>query len=307
MTDSKQLSTDAIMLRNIRGEIHDLVTEKVAEFQKVSRTFEAKPSNTSENWWTQISKGAKDPAGREIVEVVSWSPKYILYFDEHSNLVYDLPNKERFDQRLFIKFDKLQQKILRTLSVPDQRSSLKCLGRALSHALDRAKADTVYSCFDDINDFVNTKCREKLHKFYISSTFVFCVSSLIIFVILSVNEIIRESWFVYTISGVLGAVGALISVLQRFKKKQIQTYTSPSYIAFEGFSRIMIGACFGLISTLAIKGGVLLSMLADDTNINALALLAMIAGLSERFIPEFIETIESRNRRRTDLKTREND
>jgi len=255
-------------------------------------------------WWQNIKLNDSDPSGRTIVEIISMSQFYLIYFDEKYNLNCAIFIEEKIQLKLFVEFDKLQQKIQRTLSGEDQKQSLRALGVAFGHGLSQSGTKDVCCCFADIAEFIETKCREKLQKYYISSTFLCCLLFIFIMVLFSSIGTESDIWLTNLKSATFGAVGAMISVLQRFKKMQISTYASPSYIVFEGFSRIMLGTFFGVILMLAVKGEILFATYSN--NYSALSLFAIIAGLSERLIPEFIETIENRNRRRTDKLPPEN-
>jgi len=255
-------------------------------------------------WWHNIQVNDNDLSGRKVVEIISVSQSHFIYFDEKNNLNYAVYLEEKTHSKLFVEFHKLQQKILRTLSGESQKQSAQALGIALGQALSQANTKDVCCCFTDISEFVETKCKEKLKKYYISSTFLCCL--LFVFFALLLNAIGTDADSLLTDLKIasFGGVGAMISVLQRFKKMQINTYTSPSYIVFEGFSRIILGTFFGVILMLAVKSNIMFGNYMNS--LDALSLFAIIAGLSERLIPEFIETIEIRNRRQSDKLFAEN-
>jgi hypothetical protein len=86
-----------------------------------------------------------------------------------------------------------------------------------------------------------------------------------------------------------GALGAMISVLQRAKGLKVELYESIELILLQGGVRISLGCAFGVIALVASKSGLLLELLSQSDN--KMFLLSVIAGFSERLIPDFIGKI----------------
>ncbi|WP_312377122.1 hypothetical protein [Pseudomonas oryzihabitans] len=86
-----------------------------------------------------------------------------------------------------------------------------------------------------------------------------------------------------------GALGAMISVLQRAKSLKVELYESIELILLQGGVRISLGCAFGVIALVASKSGLLLELLSQSDN--KMFLLSVIAGFSERLIPDFIGRI----------------
>lgn len=90
------------------------------------------------------------------------------------------------------------------------------------------------------------------------------------------------------IMGIFGGVcGALISVLQRTKDLKVGLYEPTKMIVLQGVVRVGLGCAFGVISLVACKAGLLLDLMSENNS--RLLTLAIIAGFSERLIPDFIE------------------
>ena len=86
-----------------------------------------------------------------------------------------------------------------------------------------------------------------------------------------------------------GLVGAAISVLQRSKDIKVAAYDSTGLLVLQSIVRVGLGCCFGVIAIVASKSGLLLEFLSG--NYKKMFLLAVVAGFSERMIPDFIEKI----------------
>lgn len=83
-----------------------------------------------------------------------------------------------------------------------------------------------------------------------------------------------------------GALGAMISVLQRAKDLKVELYESVELILLQGGVRISLGCAFGVVALVSSKSGLLLELLSQSDN--KMFLLSVIAGFSERLIPDFI-------------------
>lgn len=87
-----------------------------------------------------------------------------------------------------------------------------------------------------------------------------------------------------------GAFGALISVLQRIANLGLSKFAPLWYAFFQGTARTGLGVLFGGFFVLANQGDIAMS--AYKSNLWAVAVFAVLAGLSERFVPELIRRME---------------
>lgn len=88
----------------------------------------------------------------------------------------------------------------------------------------------------------------------------------------------------------LGATGAVMSVVQRFQTIPIERYTSKLFTVIGGSSRVIYGAGFGALFLLFLKAGLILQIAADRSYL--LAAAALLAGFSERAMPELLEALD---------------
>ncbi len=122
------------------------------------------------------------------------------------------------------------------------------------------------------------------------------IFSFSIFVLICVASLWLYVWGVGSINsqalliGVFGGVlGAMISVLQRAKELKVELYESVELIVLQGAVRIGLGCVFGIVALVASKSGLLLELLSQSNN--KMFLLSVIAGFSERLVPDFIGRI----------------
>ncbi|MDQ1233333.1 hypothetical protein QE450_000831 [Paenibacillus sp. SORGH_AS306] len=86
-----------------------------------------------------------------------------------------------------------------------------------------------------------------------------------------------------------GTLGSVISVIQRNDKITVDFLLSPLAIGTESISRLLLGIIFGIILVLLIQSELI--TLFSIKNISALCVLSIIAGFSERFVPDFLDKI----------------
>ena len=84
-----------------------------------------------------------------------------------------------------------------------------------------------------------------------------------------------------------GGVGAMLSVLIRFKNTELPRYAEPIVIGISGVIRIALGATFGIVFVLLQKADFLLGGLTKN-NGAAIALFAIVAGMNEKFVPDLL-------------------
>jgi hypothetical protein len=90
-----------------------------------------------------------------------------------------------------------------------------------------------------------------------------------------------------------GTLGALASVLQKLRHVEVSYYPGFLTAAFGGCSRILLGSIFGVVAFLTAKAGLLLQSLLGVPGGDLL--IGFGGGVSERLVPELLESIESRS------------
>jgi hypothetical protein len=92
------------------------------------------------------------------------------------------------------------------------------------------------------------------------------------------------------LGGLGGTIGSALSVFARSNSLKISPYKQRRFSAFQGMSRIALGALFGFIFVCCVKGNVLLGMISDKRF--AIFAFSILAGSSETFVPELLKRME---------------
>lgn len=95
----------------------------------------------------------------------------------------------------------------------------------------------------------------------------------------------------FFIAAAAGGVGAIMSVLQRLSSLEIDRHAPLWYAVLQGAARVALGVLFGVFFALANKANIVLGTFAE--NLYAVAAFSVLAGISERFVPEMIRRMES--------------
>jgi hypothetical protein len=90
-----------------------------------------------------------------------------------------------------------------------------------------------------------------------------------------------------------GGIGALLSILLRSKNLPLDSAAESRIHFFEGIARVVAGAVGAALVALGIKAELLLSVISSSSQpLTLLAAVCMVAGASERLVPDFIERVE---------------
>jgi hypothetical protein len=140
--------------------------------------------------------------------------------------------------------------------------------------------------------FVRTKAKERARLSYVlASLATATVLALVVVPIYFYFRIPASNLRLVILGGCFGAVGATISVLQRSPSLELDPWMSRRYHALQGVTRIVLGFIFGGIFVIASKANFVLGVIRNTPY--PLLILCIVAGFSERLIPELLSKFES--------------
>lgn len=104
---------------------------------------------------------------------------------------------------------------------------------------------------------------------------------------------IGHNGFEIILGGLIGAGGALISVISRGNQLNLDANAGKSIHQTEGAARIIVGIAGASLAALALKGGLLLSgVVFSGSQLAVLLTLSIVAGASERLVPSLVSKVE---------------
>jgi len=190
------------------------------------------------------------------------------------------------------EFDSLMARIAVSVPKTYRKEAYYHLGKAFFSAMDSPDNIKPLIFFKNIREFVDAKATERGRFIYVMTSMLLAsVFVLILVPIYFRYRLIYSGACLVGIGGLCGAVGASISVLQRNPTLRIDPFVGRGYIAFQGAARIILGFIFGCIFVIASKANFILGIVGD--NLYPILILSVVAGLSERFIPELLSRFEA--------------
>ena len=240
--------------------------------------------------------GAKTDSGHTITTVLGQSKRVTVYISDEGHLRWDYYGNDGNlppDRYPAIEmFDGLLNRIGSELSQSDKNLARTLLGKALFSALEADAAISPEITFKKVSIFIEERAKQ-------FGRFVYTVSALVTFVLICtclgfvarLHPDLNSTVGLMVFCGIAGGTGSVISVLQRGSALNTDPLSAVYYLIFQGASRAILGCTFGSLFALFNRSHLLLSALA--TTPEAIVCLAVIAGVSERFIPELMTSFET--------------
>jgi hypothetical protein len=242
--------------------------------------------------------------------IVSKQGEYIVFLDNENDI--DWKTSDEFDNNLHSEqnkeINKIKNEINRLESILlnhlEDRTIInfkRQLGEALVRAFDNDYENATKMLGHAENFIVKRNIEESRFMFMTSCGLTSLIALLILGISWLLKEIIIEivgiSTFYIAIAVLMGAVGALLSVILRIGKT-VPDYNATKKLHYlEGVNKIIAGMISALIVALCIKSEILLPIFTkiETTNI-AMILGGLIAGASERFAPSIINKLDNVNK-----------
>ena len=250
----------------------------------------------------------KDWPGLPVKYLIISTKKYIVFLDNDNDL--DWKTTDDFDERE----ETLEQKIGYN-EVKNEIDSIECiptdnlddkivisfkkqLGEALVRAFEgdfeNGKKMVLHA-----KEFILKRSVEQSRFMFLTSCGVTALIALVLFIVLwfsrgfSIN-LLGETVYYSALSCLIGGLGALLSVILRMGKSNLDFNASRKLHYLEGSSRVIAGMISALIIAICIKTGILLPIFSkiDSTHL-AMILGGIVAGASERFAPSIINQLDN--------------
>ena len=213
-----------------------------------------------------------------------------VYYDENVCIDVELSFEEEINLELKAKSE---------LMFIYRKNAMRLIGTGFYAALERRQKGDTTNYFSGAAKYINAKAAEAARMSYILSAFIVALAvSLPFFLTKGVDG---EDSLLPFLGGAFGAVGAFISVLQRFQKIKIEEFASNWFVSIGGMTRVFLGFMFGVAFVILEKAGIVLN---TGSNTYLVYSFAIISGFSERFIPDLLEK-ESKTKNPNALMTAE--
>ncbi|MFZ0748323.1 MAG: hypothetical protein WAM70_03110, partial [Pyrinomonadaceae bacterium] len=217
---------------------------------------------------------------------------WAVYTNKHDELTYECSTLPTKLAPAVTEFNRLSSiaKAKSGLDALDQKAMQHILGIDLAAAFTSGEQFHPQTNFLSSRDFINSKVEEKLRATYILGS-VACAVILFLLTGLGTYLLWRGGSFLWEVSlGLLGGVlGATISVMQRGGNLTVNPFFRWPRIVLMGLTRISLGMIFGAVLVVAAKADISMSMV--KSNMWSLFIFTIVAGFSERFVPDVLGSI----------------
>ncbi len=172
------------------------------------------------------------------------------------------------------------------------------IGEAMARTLD-GDYDIARKTLDRANNFISTRYNERARLWYLTGCgavslcvlFTGCIfwlhrSSLLPF--------LSEGVFMVLMASASGCLGALLSILLRMGKAELDIASGKMLHYAEGGFKILTGCISGVLAALVVKTGIILPFISKSAEANwSIMLMAFVAGASEKWAPSIIASISA--------------
>jgi len=227
---------------------------------------------------------------------------FIVYRSKNNLVAYECDNLPSRLITAVAEFTRLQNIANCSLDAVDKTEVLSILGSDLVSALRSPEESDPKSYFLSSKEFITNRSEAVLRSRYVLSSVSSSVGFLIILILVTflMKRNSMSSWIVM-LGSVGGIVGATISIIQRGVKLTVNPFVPISHVVLQGIVRVVLGAVFGALLVVASNAGIALGILAGNTW--SLFILSVVAGFSERFIPDILDQLASDRNTRAEAKT----
>jgi hypothetical protein len=263
------------------------------------------PPQATEGSFLDLNAGQIDPNLKKLIkEVVLKTRTFIVYLDDEFNVqwVTDMAEDEyASDFGAVTSRECYLEEIGKgeQLLLPNQRCSFqRLLAQSIARVLDDGNSDNAKEILNKAESFLKARTTERARKWFISATAIstgVALTGILLLWIFRNGAISRIGMtaFEMAIATGTGALGALISVVLRLGKLNVDAFAGKEVHYFEGVMRVIGGMAGALLIGLAIKSGLILGTInSSENSLTLLLAVSIVAGASERIVPNLIKQVE---------------
>lgn len=255
----------------------------------IFKTMEHESNNKPKSNFSDYIIGDISVTGTTIAEIVGSNPNLIVFLNDKNGIQWNIRDKNDIHvYDINHKLSLLHNAI--SIELPDiTRLRLKrVLAKAVYNAFCTKEKEKALAYFDSIEKLIKrAKTPEESKIYFICwSIFYSLIISVIIYLIFKLvyaNDALLCS--------IAGSIGSAISIIIRNDKLNLNLLSKNIYLHLQVIIKVFLGAFSGILLYLASSSNLAFGIFKG--NISILFTLSLMAGFSERFVPEIMNKLES--------------
>ena len=182
---------------------------------------------------------------------------------------------------------------------PSQHISFqRLIAESIARLLDDRSSGNAQAILDKAEAYLKARTSERARIWFIVAAAIVTGLALVGLLALWIfRDIVKINLgltaFELALSACIGSLGALISVVLRLRELNVDALAGRGVHYFEGAARVIAGMAGALLIGLAIKSNLILGTInSSDKSLALLLAVSVIAGASERIVPNLIKKVE---------------
>jgi uncharacterized membrane protein len=245
--------------------------------------------------FSNLREGDHDPTlNKKVKWLINCDDNFIIYIDEDLFVEWTMNDNQMLGAEAGPYLNRVGQlESIDTSYLSEVRitSFKRMIAEGVARLFDK-NLEAAKGALDLAETWITARNTEVARRWYlVGSGLVALVSAFTILTLGYWNQQFRAfPYFSLMIGTAFGGLGAWLSIIQRSRTAGLDVAAGPMLHYLEGAFRIMAGSLGALLVAMAIKAGLFIQ--AD--RLSVITVICMIAGVSERLVPSFIEQMESR-------------
>lgn len=257
--------------------------------------------NENKNTFVLLKEGEKDPnLGKMVKFLILQTERFVVYIDSDLEIQWYLSDMQT-DDNFGAVLNRAAYLESSARFITDDKNKLS-IKRQIAEGIARYLEYSSHGLSSEIHDLVEAQINELNIKiswgWYFDAAYLLTLICLILWGAMwlgrdYVTPYVGRVGLEVILGGLVGVVGAIISVISRGNKINLDANAGKTIHATEGAARIIVGIAGALLVSLAYKGGILFSGVRFLGSPFAILLtLGIAAGASERLVPNLIAKVE---------------
>lgn len=245
--------------------------------------------------FSKLRENDLDPTLNKTVKwLVNSDDDFIVYIDEDLYVEWNMNNNSMLDANTGPHLNRVGQLEAVDTTYLD-RTRVESYKRMIAEGVSRVfekNLDAAKTALDFAESWITSRNTEVARGWYLLGSGLTALVALVTAVSLGYwhASLRQEPYFNLMIGAAFGGIGAWLSVIQRTRTAGLDVAAGPILHYVEGAFRIMAGSLGAMLIAVAIRAG----LYAQAERLSVIIVICMVAGVSERLVPSFIEQMESR-------------